>query len=322
MKHFISLILLAGLAQSFGLAQGSLEGNTIEALRSRTHPGSALSIERTLTPGANYKRYIASYRSDGLKIFGLLTVPSGPKPKTGWPVILFNHGYIPPTQYRTTERYVAYVDAFARSGYIVFKSDYRGHGSSEGQAEGGYWSPGYTVDVLNAVSTLAQYKEADPNRMGMWGHSMGGFLTLRALVVDKRLKAGVIWAGVVAPYTDLLANWRQRYMGGGPDRHSHPDRDVALRQYGTPSENPTFWNSLSANSYLQEGVASIQIHHGNADTHVPLAFSQTLAAQLKAAKQPYEFYTYAGNDHNLKQSFSTAMRRSVAFFDRYLKAGL
>ena len=52
-------------------------------------------------------------------------------------VVIFNHGYIPPAQHRTTERYVAYVDAFARNGYIVFRSDYRGHGNSEGEAAEG-----------------------------------------------------------------------------------------------------------------------------------------------------------------------------------------
>ena len=79
-----------------------------------------------------------SYLSDGLRIYGLLTVPIADKPKNGWPVVIFNHGYIPPTQYRTTERYVAYVDRFAGNGYIVFKSDYRGNGLSEGQPEGSY----------------------------------------------------------------------------------------------------------------------------------------------------------------------------------------
>ena len=103
---------------------------TIAALRAREYPGSDLVIEQTLTPGSNYNRYIASYRSEGLKIYALLTVPRGQRPPSGWPVIIFNHGYIPPAQYRTTERYVAYVDAFARNGYIVLKPDYRGHGNA------------------------------------------------------------------------------------------------------------------------------------------------------------------------------------------------
>jgi len=140
---------------------------TIDSLRQRDYPGSDITLEQTLTPGSNYNRYIASYRSDGLKIYALLTVPKGTKPKAGFPVIIFNHGYIPPAQYRTTERYVAYVDAFARNGYIVFKSDYRGHGNSEGTATGGYGSPDYTVDVLNALASLKKHPDADPNRIGM-----------------------------------------------------------------------------------------------------------------------------------------------------------
>lgn len=84
--------------------------------RERDYPGSEITIEQKLEPGANYDRYLASYLSDGLKIYALLTVPRGEKPSTGFPVIIFNHGYIPPTQYRTTERYVNYVDRIARSG--------------------------------------------------------------------------------------------------------------------------------------------------------------------------------------------------------------
>jgi hypothetical protein len=65
---------------------------SIEFIRKQQYPGSDIVIEQTLTPGANYSRYIASYKSDGLKIYALLTVPMGPKPKTGWPAVIFNHG--------------------------------------------------------------------------------------------------------------------------------------------------------------------------------------------------------------------------------------
>ena len=114
-------------------------------MRQQSYPGSEIVIEQTLAPGSNYSRYVVSYLSDGYKIYALMTVPNGPAPATGWPAIIFNHGYIPPAQYRTTERYVAYQDAIARSGYIVFKSDYRGHGSSQGPPEGAYGYPGYTM---------------------------------------------------------------------------------------------------------------------------------------------------------------------------------
>src|SRR5215216_5407424 len=179
----------------------------IEAMRAQQYPGSDIVIESVLDRGVNYSRYYVSYLSEGLKIYALMTVPNGEKPPTGWPVIIFNHGFIPPDVYRTTERYVAYVDLIARSGYIVFRSDYRGHDRSEGEPGGAYSNTGYTVDVLNAVASMKRHPDADPNHIGMWGHSMGGYITLRSMVVSKDIKAGVIWAGVVARYPDLFTRW-------------------------------------------------------------------------------------------------------------------
>ncbi|OGK25352.1 peptidase [Candidatus Roizmanbacteria bacterium RIFCSPHIGHO2_02_FULL_38_11] len=302
---------------------------TIESLRQGHYPGSEMVIEQTLEPGSNYSRHIASYRSEGLKIYALLTIPNGEPPpdSAGWPVIVFNHGYIPPTQYQTTERYVAYVDGFARNGYIVFKPDYRGHGNSEGEPEGAYGSNAYTIDVLNAVASIKKLKNpstgsgqvADPNKIGMWGHSLGGFLTLRSMVVNKDIKAGVIWAGVVASYPDLLNRWRR-----GTPRPTLPSGRGGWRQsltetYGTPEENPDFWNSISANSHLRDISGPLQLHHGTADTSVPVEFSQTLEKQMQEAGKTVEFYTYPGDDHNISSYFNSAMQRSVEFFNRYLK---
>lgn len=299
---------------------------SIEYMRKQEYPGSNITIEQTLPDGSNYKRFITSYRSEGLKIYALLTIPKGPKPATGWPVIVFNHGYIPPAQYRTTERYVAYVDGFARNGYIVFRSDYRGHGSSEGRAEGGYGSPAYTIDIMNAISSLKKHPDVDAGRMGMWGHSMGGSITLRSMVLAKDIKAGVIWAGVVASYPDLISRWRRGNNPNptptptGPVTGSRRWRQLLIEQYGDPGQNPAFWNSISANSYLADISGPVQLHHGSADTSVPWEFSKSLEDQMNAAGKTVEYYLYQGDDHNLSNQFGTAMKRSVEFFDKYLKS--
>ena len=292
----------------------------IEAMRAREYPGSDIVIEQELDPGVNYKRYYVSYLSEGLKIYALMTVPNGEIPATGWPVIIFNHGYIPPDVYVTTERYVAYVDLIARSGYIVFRSDYRGHDRSEGEARGAYSSPDYTIDVLNAVASMKRYPDADPNRIGMWGHSMGGYITLRSMVITDDIKAGVIWAGVVGSYEDLLYNWR-RGTSSSPDSQPRPGswRATYTDLYGTPEENPEFWNSISANSYLADLSGPIQLHHGTADTDVPLEFSEKLFYQMLDAGQYVELYKYEGDNHNISNYFSTAMQRTIEFFDRYVK---
>ena len=292
----------------------------ISAMRAREYPGSDIVIEQTLDPGVNYNRYYVSYRSEGLKIYALMTVPTGEKPATGWPVIIFNHGFIPPDVYVSTERYVAYVDLIARNGYIVFRSDYRGHGNSEGEAGGAYSRPDYTVDVLNAVSSMKHYPDADPSRIGMWGHSMGGYITLRSMVITKDIKAGVIWGGVVASYADLLTKWR-RGPGASPAPTPSPRswRFSLMQQYGSPEENPEFWNSISANSYLNDISGPLQLHHGTADAEVPLEFSETLFYQMLDVNKYVEFYKYDDDNHNISNYFSTAMQRSIEFFDRYVK---
>jgi dipeptidyl aminopeptidase/acylaminoacyl peptidase len=274
-------------------------------------------VEAVLDPGANYNRYYVSYLSDGLKIYALMTIPSGQKPPTGWPVVIFNHGYIPPAVYRTTERYVAYVDQIARSGYIVFKSDYRGHDRSEGAAGGVYTQPNYSIDVLNAVASVKRHPDADPDRMGMWGHSMGGYITLRAMAVTADIKAGVIWAGVVAPYPDLFTRWN---AGARPTAPEPGSWVYSLEQtYGSVETNPEFWRSISANGYVRDLNGPIQLHHGTADHDVPWEFSQMLYDQMQAANKVTEFYTYEGDNHNISNSFEAAMQRTVEFFDRYLK---
>ena len=300
----------------------------VESLRAASYPGSEIVIEETLAAGVNYSRTIASYQSEGLKIFALLTVPRGERPETGWPVIIFNHGYIPPDTYRTTERYVAYVDGFARNGYIVLRPDYRGHDRSEGEAVGAYGSPAYTIDVLNAVASMRAFPDADPDRIGMWGHSMGGHITLQVMVASPDVKAGVIWAGLMGSYQDLLERWwwpRWGYVDGTPGPTPEPD-DQRRRwvheieeTYGSSEENPDFWDSISPTSYLSDLSGPIQLHHGTGDASVSVEFSENLYALIQALDQPVELYLYEGDNHNISNSFGTAMTRSVEFFDRYLK---
>jgi uncharacterized protein len=291
----------------------------IQAMRARDYPGSEIVIEKVLDPGVNYNRYYVSYLSEGLKIYALMTVPMGEKPATGWPVIIFNHGYIPPEVYVTTERYVAYVDLIARSGYIVFRSDYRGHDRSEGVATGAYGSPDYTVDVLNAVSSVKRYPDADPNRIGMWGHSMGGYITLRAMVIRNDIKAGVIWGGVVGSYPDLMSKWRRGPSAAVPTPNPRSWRNSLIQQYGSPEKNPQFWNSISANSYLQDISGPLQLHHSTTDEEVPVEFSDTLFYQMLNAQKYVELYKYEGDNHNISNNFGTAMQRTIEFFDRFVK---
>ncbi|MBN8655032.1 MAG: S9 family peptidase [Anaerolineae bacterium] len=293
---------------------------SIVALRNQEYPGSAVTVVKELDRGVNYRRYYVYYLSEGYKIYALLTIPNGEKPEGGFPAIVFNHGYIPPDVYKTTERYNAYVDQLARAGYVVFRIDYRGHDQSEGPASGAYGDPGYQVDVMNAVASIKQHPDVNPEKIGMWGHSMGGYLTLRAMTISSDIKAGVIWAGVVASYPDLLYNWRRTgAFTPSPSSTGRGWRSTWIEQYGTPEENPAFWDSVSATSYLADLSGPIELHHGTADDDVPVEFSIRLAELGRQYGQIVNLYTYDGDNHNISKYFTQAMNQTIAFFDIYLK---
>lgn len=306
----------------------SLESNplnslSIQSMRNRTYTGGDIAIEETLSPAPTYSRYIASYESGGLKIYALLYVPKGNKPAGGWPAIIFNHGYIIPEKYTPDGNYIAYTDALAKAGYIVFKPDYRGHGKSEGAPTSAYFSPDYTIDNLNAIESLKRYKDINPDKIGVWGHSMGGNITLRNLVINRAdIKAAVIWGGVVGSYNDILFNWQNRvsYKPNAEDLLlRNKNREMLIGIYGTPSDNPDFWNSIDPTFYLSDITTPLQINVGLADNQVPPDFSSMLYNKMKALGKVVDYNAYPGANHDINQSFTNAMNATINFYDSYLK---
>ncbi|MFA6105162.1 MAG: alpha/beta fold hydrolase [Patescibacteria group bacterium] len=299
----------------------------ISSLKARAYPGSDFVVVSELDASSTYYRYIVSYESDGLKENGLLTVPKGEKPIGGWPAILFLHGYVQPEVYTTEKRYAAYVDYFAKKGYVVFKPDYRGHAESEGAPEGVYYSPAYAIDVLNALSSLKKYPDVNAKKIGYWAHSMGGNITLKNLLVDgKSIKAAVIWGGVVASYRDIMFNWPDNnpkavYRPSPKDISVKQDyRKKIIAKYGTPKTNLSYWKLVDPTYYIKDITTPIQLHAGTKDLDVPIDFSRGFYNKMKLAKKKIELYTYKNGNHNLSApNFDLAMKRSVAFFDKYLK---
>jgi len=299
---------------------------TIAYLRNLNILGSEITFEKKLADGPNYHQHIVSYISEGNKIYGLLTIPFKEPPESGYKAIVFNHGYIPPTIYRTTERYTAYVDYLARSGFVVFKIDYRGNGESEGQPSGSYFSPGYTIDAITALKSLQQLEIIDPQGIGMWGHSMAGNLVLRAMLINPDIKAGVIWAGAVYSYDDFEEYGIEDNSyrpPATPQTQDTPDPRKRSREifdtYGRPDTQIPFWKAVSLTENLQFLNSPVQIHHSEDDPVVNIGYSYGLAAALQENGKEYEFYVYEGGGHNLVSPyFDQAMLRTVEFFRTHL----
>lgn len=290
----------------------------IENLRELDIVGSEIIFEQQLNNGSNYSQYIASYLSEGFRIRGLLTVPFGIAPEGGFKAIVFNHGYIPPSTYVTTERYVDYVRTLAEAGFVVFKIDMRGHGTSEGESEGSYFSPGYTIDAISALKSLQTVDFIDPDGIGMWGHSMAGNLVLRAMLIEPDIKAGVIWAGAVYSYDDFV-----KYSITDPS--FNPSASTSTRAisrgrqmrdlYGPIDTETPFWQAVSLTQHIQYLESPLQIHHATDDPIVNIGYAYDLANALLENEKEYELYPYTGGGHNISApSFNEAMRRTVIFF--------
>jgi dipeptidyl aminopeptidase/acylaminoacyl peptidase len=295
---------------------------TIKYLQELEITGSEIVFEEELANASNYHQYRVSYISEGNKIYGLLTIPFGEPPEGGFKAIVFNHGYIQPATYRTTERYIAYVDYLARSGFVVFKIDYRGHGESEGEPSGSYFSPDYTVDSITALKSLQMLDIIDPQGIGMWGHSMAGNLVLRAMLIEPDIKAGVIWAGAVYSYDDFEEygiDDNTYTPPATPETQEASDHRRGSREifdtYGRPDTQVDYWKAVSLTENIEFLNSPLQLHHAEDDSVVNIGYSYNLAAVLQENGKGYEFYTYEGGGHNLiSPYFEQAMQRTVEFF--------
>lgn len=296
------------------------EDMTIPFLRSRNYT-SSLGEKIKYQTHENYVSYLTTYQSDNLKIQSLITIPSGSAPEGGWPAIVFVHGYIPPTLYKTTEKYIDYVDYLARNGFVVLKIDLRGHGSSEGEPGGAYYSSDYVVDTLNAYSALENSDFVNKNKIGLWGHSMAGNIVLRSVAAKPTIPAAVIWAGAGYTYSDLVTYGLQdnSYRPPQTANRQNQKRQLLIQTHGQPNIESSFWKQVIPTNYLTDFQGAIELHQAKDDLVVSPKYNEDLNSLLDSTKIPHEFYEYLSGGHNISgTSFSTAMSRTVDFYHKYL----
>jgi uncharacterized protein len=210
--------------------------------------------------------------------------------------------------YQTVDYTRRYADALAEKGFIAINPNLRGYApSQDGKDEFGV---GDTIDVLNLISLVRSQsgisgllESADPVRIGVWGHSMGGGIVLRLLIVDSSIRAGLLYASVNADETLNLA-----HFGNDGRRETKINiPSAALKQ-------------ISPSNFLQKIQVPISIHHGTEDEVVPVKWSQDLYTQLKELGKQVEFYFYPQQPHTFQNSGdSQFIMRMVDFFGKALK---
>lgn len=292
---------------------------TIPYLRNKKYEGK-LGERRLESEKDSYTSYLTDYDSDGLRINAQLTIPKGVKPLAGWPAVVFVHGYIVPTTYTTLGKYVSYVDFLASNGVIVLKIDLRGHGESQGEAGGAYYSSDYVIDTLNAYNAVLHLAEVDSSKVGLWGHSMAGNVLLRAIAVKKDIPVAVIWGGAGYSYMDLREYRLNDNSYRPPSTQSQRQRrrDELFGAYGEFDNNSQFWRSVAPTNYLNEITTAIQLNHAVDDDVVSVEYSRNLGKLLDQADIRYEIHEYGSGGHNISgASFTRAMQNTVRFLTEY-----
>lgn len=277
------------------------EKYTIPYLRSRTYGGGAVQLVGNPSHFSNFTRYLITYPSDGITIAGFMDVPNGLGP---FPVIIALHGYVPPLQYTTIDYTTRYADALATSGYLVLHPNMRNFPPS-GQGDD-LFRVGMATDVLNLIAIVkatggqtGALDAADPQRIGLWGHSLGGGIATRVLTVSPDVKAALLYSPLSG---DDLKNYAAQRNG--------PERAVPAGEL--PLISPMFFYQ-----YVQ---AAVSVHQGLADTMIPVQWSRATCDQLQEMGKTVEcrYYDAQGNlfSGNDDKSF---MRLAAAFFDTYLR---
>lgn len=252
----------------------------------KKYNGSNLRLGRVIARNEAYTRYFVTYTSGTLTISGILNVPRTPGRHPG---LVLNHGHIDLDIYTNGRGLMREQDYLARRGYVVLHTDYRNHAqSSKDPRSEVNLRLGYTEDAINAVLALKASPYVDPQRVGMFGRSMGGGVTYNVLVAQPGLvKAAIVYAPVSSDTADNFNRWT---------RQDGADATAILRTHGEPARNPTFWRNVSPVNFFDRVTEPVQIHHGTADSTCPHPGPETPSApSRRLANKPPSSPTPAKN---------------------------
>jgi dipeptidyl aminopeptidase/acylaminoacyl peptidase len=265
---------------------------------------TGITYQRLQGTADAYTRHEVTYRSGDLTVSGVLLRPRGRGP---FPGIVLNHGYIDPAIYVTGQGLAREQDWLARAGFVVLHTDYRGHAASDPALPLDRESRlGYTRDAINAARALRREPYVDPERMAMLGRSMGGGVTLNALVARPGLvDAAVVYASVSSRYLDNLRHFTV------PNR---PEAVTALfDRFGTPRQEPAFYRDLSSRTFFDRITEPVLMHHGTNDESCPFPWARTTQRLLTRAGVDSRLEVYPGEMHAFVPRWQDSIVRTVQF---------
>lgn len=285
-----------------------LDQYTFDRLSQRTFTPSPIRIEKITTKKPEYTVSLFSIVVDGKRVTGQIHIPTSAGKH---PVLVMQRGYVDKEIYQTGIGTRKAAEVYAKHGYITIAADFLGYGGSDSESndvfEARFEKP---VTVLTILASLGTLPQADTSRVGLWGHSNGGQITLSVLEISGRAYPTVLWAPVTLKFPDSFMQFTDDLLDKGA--YLKHQLDIFHERYVD--------EEYSIDAHLDRIQATVQVHQGTADDAVPPAWSDAFVRKMKAIDRAIEYFTYVSEDHNFsKGAWGKVVERDVAFFEKNLK---
>jgi len=288
----------------------------------RRADGKALTelVPNRLDAGHPYAPYLDEHvhaefgslqAADGQQLYYKLLKPRVLEPGKRYPVLVDVYGG--PGVQRVFNAWGSLFHQYlVQHGYVVFALDNRGSGMRGTKFETAVIGPGggrlagvEVQDQVRGVEYLRTLPFVDGRRIGIFGWSYGGYMTLMSLMQAPDAFAAGVAGAPVTDWTLYDTHYTERYLS-------------------TPQANPAGYAASNVLSYADRLSRPLLLVHGMADDNVLFANSTVLMKKLQDLQKPFELMTYPGGKHGLiRQNVSGlhAHANIVRFFDRELGAG-
>ena len=315
---------LTQVGGSINIAQISSDNRAVGTMASATQPAEVYvaNFKSGYKPITDHNAWLKDYSlaqsevvkwksKDGTEIEGVLTKPIGYENGKKVPMLLNPHGG--PTG-ASLNNFNGTAQVLAANGFAVLQPNFRGStgkGLTFAAANKNSWGKGDYEDCMTGVDAMIAAGIADPDRLGAFGWSYGGYMTFWILTQTDRFKAVSPGAGLTNIYSMYSQNDIQRYL-----RWFYSDK--------APWDATELYWDRSPMKYVKNVKTPTMIMHGQVDTRVPLAQAQEFYMALKEMNVPVEFVVYPRENHGFTEPRHQMdrVRRYVKFFTKYLNAPL
>lgn len=252
---------------------------------------------------------IVNYSSfDGTTISAIMWMPYNLERNGSSPAVILAHGG--PTG-QIMDRFNKVATALCSRGYVVLAPNFRGstgYGKDFLNANKMDLGEGDLKDLLAGVKFLEKTGYVDSGKVGIYGGSYGGYLTLMALAKTDVFAAGVDMFGIV--------NWRTMWKFGSPDQRRYQSGLI-----GTPEDNPDVYDRTSPLTFLDGLTEPLLVLQGENDPLVPAKESRQVIEFLQSRHRTVDFRFYENEGHGFRHPSNRrdSIERTIRWFEHYLE---